>query len=349
MKPLHRKIALISAVALTAVLVWRAPDPVSVPVPKGKAGNRTGASVADAARTGAAPDKNGTAIDAHLPTREPLGASRQDIFAARSWVPPPPPPGPPQPLPPPVPPANPFRFAGRVVQDGQTQVFLSKGDLTVPIKAGEVLDTTYRIEEITPSRIVMTYLPLAHRDVLLIDGPGGGVGAEPRALPPPIAGLSSGVSPAPTGAPTPSTLAVSATSAGRAKLAWEGPAQVKLGAPFSLALRVMSVQPVSGSPLQVRYDPKVLEHVAVRPGKIFSSGIGDGFNSRVNADGSIFIGASTSAQPSSGDLELMVLTFKPIRAGAAAEVNVSTLNLQGAGGRALPYDAPGAFRVPVVP
>jgi hypothetical protein len=42
-----------------------------------------------------------------------------------------------------------------------------------------------------------------------------------------------------------------------------------------------------------------------------------------------------------------VVTFRPIKAGATAEVGLSSLALQGAAGRAIAYDQISAFRTAI--
>lgn len=48
------------------------------------------------------------------------------------------------------------------------------------------------------------------------------------------------------------------------------------------------------------------------------------------------------------DAELLVLTFRPLRSGATAEVKVAALNLQGAAGRTIAYEQLEVFRTAVV-
>jgi hypothetical protein len=48
------------------------------------------------------------------------------------------------------------------------------------------------------------------------------------------------------------------------------------------------------------------------------------------------------------DAELLVVTFRPIRPGATAELTLSSLVLQGASGRTIAHDRPAAFRTAIV-
>jgi hypothetical protein len=62
-----------------------------------------------------------------------------------------------------------YRYAGRVAQDGQLRVFVSRGDAApIAIKAGDTLDGGYVVEAITASAITLVYLPLRHRESIAI-------------------------------------------------------------------------------------------------------------------------------------------------------------------------------------
>ncbi len=96
-----------------------------------------------------------------LPERPALGEAAGDLFGSQSWQPPAPKitAAPSAPSAPPMP----YRFAGKLVQDGKLQVFLSKGDIPIPIKQGEILDGAYRVESIGEKNITLVYLPLGHK------------------------------------------------------------------------------------------------------------------------------------------------------------------------------------------
>jgi general secretion pathway protein D len=129
-----------------------------------------------------------------------------------------------------------------------------------------------------------------------------------------------------------------------AQLSWEGPAQVRAGKSFSVALRVSSGQELRASPMLLSFEPGVLEPLSVRAGKFFGQG---NFSYRVNPDGSIFVGASTSGAAPGADAELLVLTFRPIKAGATAEVRLSSVALEGEAGRAIAHAQISAFRAAI--
>lgn len=101
-------------------------------------------------------------------------AAARDPFTGTSFAPPPPPPvvaPPPPPPPPPKAPALPFAFVGLLEQGvGKPAAFLSRGDALLVVSAGDVIDNDYRIESLSPSVIVLTYLPLKERQRLSVTG-----------------------------------------------------------------------------------------------------------------------------------------------------------------------------------
>ncbi len=95
-----------------------------------------------------------------------------DPFARIDWNPPPPPPPTvrrdPPPPPRPVAPPIPYAYFGMSVQDGRTVVFVTRGERTFVLTVGEVVENQYRVEEIRPPDVVLTYLPLNERQVMKI-------------------------------------------------------------------------------------------------------------------------------------------------------------------------------------
>ena len=96
--------------------------------------------------------------------------------------------------------------------------------------------------------------------------------------------------------------------------------------------------------MQLRYAPELLEAVGVRAGKFFGQG---SFSYRVNPEGSIFVGATGKGMAPGADAELVVVTFKPIKSGATAEVSLSSVALQGVAGRALAHNEVSVFRTEI--
>jgi hypothetical protein len=60
-------------------------------------------------------------------------------------------------------PPLPFAYIGRITQEGKTEVFVMRGDDVISIAAGRKIDREYRVDAITESSIVFTYLPLKTR------------------------------------------------------------------------------------------------------------------------------------------------------------------------------------------
>lgn len=127
----------------------------------------------------ARPGPTGTpAVNARVPrtstTSEP-GAPRMtreggDLFATFNWTPPPAPPAPvaAAPEPPPRAPALPYRYLGRMEEDGRVVAFLAEGNQPVPrvVRQGDLL-SNHRVDEITPQGMRLTYLPLNETQRLL--------------------------------------------------------------------------------------------------------------------------------------------------------------------------------------
>lgn len=310
-----RKLLLIGAVLATVALVAYQPAPDDAP----KSEPRESAAPASTARGNASEGLK-------VPERRALGKVRGELFGA--------PPAPPQPVAaaPSAPavavaPPVPYRFAGRVRKGAEEEFLLSKGDLIFPVKEGETLDGTYRVVAVKAEGIELTYLPLGTTErvivssVLDVDRPATVAAPSPAPSP----------SPAPVADGKP------------AQLRWEGPARVQAGASFSVALRLSSQEPLRATPMQLRYPHGVLEPLEVRPGKFIGKGA---FSYRVS-EGSIFVGALAPSTAPGADAELLVVTFRPLKQGATAELSMTALSLQGLAGRAVAHEQPAAFRAAI--
>lgn len=270
-----------------------------------------------------------------LPQRAPFGASETEFFAARSWQPPAPPVVAAAPAP--VPPPLPYRFAGTVSQGGEQVVLLSKGDAVFPAQAGETLDGLYKVESIGETEISFLYLPLKHRYLMpvtssiAVASPGPQAERQSRPQEPQAAAPAAGQS---QGALQP------------ARLSWEGPSEVRVGAAFNVALKLKSVQPVQDSPMQIRFDPAVLEALAVQPGQFFAAAARN-FNYRVNPEGTIFVGASAAGPSAAADAELLILTFKAVGQAPEAQLGISSVRLTGSAGRPIAVEQLAAYRTSI--
>ena len=98
-------------------------------------------------------------------SREPI----TNAFEPRSWAPPPPksnlPPAPPQ-----APPL-PYTFVGKMVDDGQIIVFLTRQERNYAVRSGDKLDNIYQVDDIKPNVMLLTYLPLNLQQSLTIGSP----------------------------------------------------------------------------------------------------------------------------------------------------------------------------------
>ena len=313
MKAQVRKLLLAGAVVAVVAMVAYEPARESAKGTVGEAQAQAGAVRADAAPVLVVPEKRG------------LGKARGELFGA------PPAPPPPKPVvaatPAPVvavAPPLPYRFAGRVRKGTEEEFLVSKGELIIPVRPGDVLDGTYRVVAAKADGIDLVYLPLNTPERVAVSS---ALDVNP---PPAIA--------------APALPPVAASDGRPAQLRWDGPKQVRAGAAFDVALRVSTAQPLRAAPLQLRYAPAVLEAVAVKAGAFVGEG---SFAFRVSPDGAIFVGATAAAPAPGADAELVVVTFRPLKAGTTAEVSMSALSLQGAAGRAIAHEQPASFRTAV--
>jgi hypothetical protein len=221
----------------------------------------------------------------------------------------------------------PYRVAGQVVHEGPPRVVLARDDRVFLVSEGDMLEGGYRVESIKADGVTLVYTPLEQRQHL----------AAASALQTPGARSTANVA-------TPDLAQgkrVQGPDGRPAQVRWEGPANVQAGSEFEVALKITSDQLVRGSPIQLSYDAKVLEPVAVRAGEFYAEG---SFTYRVNL-GSIFVGASGKGEVPA-DAEFLVVTFKPIRRGATTELKLASLVLQGARG-ALVHEPLAAFRTSI--
>ena len=96
-----------------------------------------------------------------LRERQHEDAEIQDLFGAKSWnTPAPRAPQKPSPPPPPMAPPFPYSIAGRVVDAHGTMIVFSNQNQNFAVRAGELLEQTYRVESIDSQVVTVTYLPL---------------------------------------------------------------------------------------------------------------------------------------------------------------------------------------------
>ena len=334
MKPRIKRLWIFAAGVVVAALAYFAPpgsEDAGAPAKGTSTASKSPAALHETSRLAA------------LPERAPIGEQRGEIFGSKTWTPPvsaAPAAAPAAAQAAPVAPPNPYKVAGTLVQAGAKRVYLVKGDRVYEAKQGDDLDEGYRVQSIAADHVVLLYVPLGTKEQLPITTT---LGVDVALAP---------ASPvhAPAVAPRPAAPAPASASAGPgdpakpAELRWEGPEKVRAGASFTVALRVTSDEPLRATPMQLRYEPELLEALGVRAGKFFGQGA---FSYRVNADGSIFVGATGQGMAPGADAELVVVTFRPIKSGATAEVKLSSVALQGAAGRALAHNQVSVFRTAI--
>jgi len=93
-----------------------------------------------------------------------------DAFPVRDWRPPRSPAVRPGPPPKAVAPRLPFTVLGKMLEDGAWQVFLGRDERILVVKTLDTIDNAYRVDEIRPPVMTLTYLPLQQRQLVAIGG-----------------------------------------------------------------------------------------------------------------------------------------------------------------------------------
>jgi hypothetical protein len=69
----------------------------------------------------------------------------------------------------PVAPPLPYRYIGKLIEDGRLEVILLRGAEQFTVAAAGPLDAEYRVDEVNEKRIAFTYLPLNASHILEIE------------------------------------------------------------------------------------------------------------------------------------------------------------------------------------
>ena len=162
LSPGARKIVLFAAlgVTLAAALLGGGPEEEISEPAKENVKRSTSARKAP-------PQETTVALDSDRLKRDAAEWDVVDIFATQTWYVAPPPPPPAKPPPPSAPPL-PFSYIGKLEEAGATTVFLTRQGINYSVKQGDQIEGTYRIEQISPQAVVLTYLPLNIRQTLPI-------------------------------------------------------------------------------------------------------------------------------------------------------------------------------------
>ena len=233
---------------------------------------------------------------ARLSPRRPLetdvnlfGASwaEREAEEARRNVPPPPTPPPPQ-----APPL-PFAFMGKLVDDGNVIAFLVKDDRNYVVRRGDLIDGTYRVEEISEVSLTFSYLPLDLRQSLALGDPVHTVTSGPLLT-------------VPAAAVPPTPAAAAGPPIDPTKLVWIAPPKVAIGEEFTIMVGLPpGAQPRSGR-VELVYDARVLAVLGgAAPGA--SSGSATARRAIVDVIGPGFPGAP----PTPSEVRFRVLAADP--------------------------------------
>lgn len=165
--PLYLRVLLGAVLLGCGWLFWQervTPLPANTPAP-------APAAPKPATTTPAAPDND-------LPAQ---ASTPVDLFPSQSWLPPPPPAAPTQHATPQAPPM-PFTVSAQWRYQGQSKIVVLQGQgvrytlcqscsVAGHIRPGATFDKGYRLDKLTDTRVVLTYLPLRQVTTLRLDTP----------------------------------------------------------------------------------------------------------------------------------------------------------------------------------
>lgn len=116
----------------------------------------------------------------------PENVQPSGLFGSKSWYVPPPQPVSPVSVLPPPPSAPPlaFTFLGRMIDKGEVTIFLSRNGSHYTVKVNDVLDGNYRVDKITATNAVLTYIPLNIQQTLAFNSTAIGSSALNEVMPP---------------------------------------------------------------------------------------------------------------------------------------------------------------------
>jgi hypothetical protein len=65
-------------------------------------------------------------------------------------------------------PELPFRYMGKVIEDGKLEILLLRGDEHFAVSAGQKVGDEYRLDKVSASSLTFTYLPMKKKQTLEI-------------------------------------------------------------------------------------------------------------------------------------------------------------------------------------
>jgi general secretion pathway protein D len=190
-------------------------------------------------------------------------------------------------------------------------------------------------------------------NIIPATGAEGAAGAAAPAGVPPVPAATP-PAPAAHGASPPATTVAPLGASGSVSLAWQGPAQVKVGEQFSVQLRVNSQPALRSMPALLGYDPQVFQAVNVQEGDFFKQANGKtSFSQRVDAgQGKVFVAlvrhsGSGNDAGINGSGSLATVTLKAVKAAPAARLQMLSATPEPAPG--VPVALPAEHLIRVVP
>jgi hypothetical protein len=254
------------------------------------------------------------------PELNPFGPSWAELEAeeARRNAPPPPPPPPPQ-----APPL-PFAIMGKLIEDGKVVAFLMRNDEPYIVRRGDVIDGTYRVEELSETSLTFTYLPLDSRQSLALGDPVRTPNSGPV-----LAAPATGAPPVPPAAPP-----VDPT-----KLVWLAPPKVAIGEDFTIKVGLPpGALPRTGR-VELVYDPRVL---AILGGAAPAASSSSATTRRAAVE---VIGPGfPRAPPTPSEVRFRVLTANPV----STQIGIENLAAVTSGGNSLVVASSPAHRLEIV-
>ena len=180
-----------------------------------------------------------------------------------------------------------------------------------------------------------------------------GPGATATSAPP--QSLSTASAPGASGTPGPSGALAGAQGAplsgGPTSLQWQGPAQARVGENISVALAITPGEAITGVPMAVGFDPRVLQITGITEGDVLKQNGGQtSFVSRVDAaTGQAFV-TVTRTSPEGGTQPGNLMVFN-IRAVAPGQATLQLLSFAGIGlgGRSVAAPLPEPLRITISP
>ena len=105
-----------------------------------------------------------------MPTPASGGSAHRGLFDTVNWQPPAPKVSAPPPPPKPAAPPFPYAYMGGLTDEGVRTAFFMKGERVLPVRAGDVVDAAFRVDEMNDKQMTLTYLPLNETLTVALEG-----------------------------------------------------------------------------------------------------------------------------------------------------------------------------------